>query len=78
MAQVGELKDDYETKEYPSMIVQDNFSKACAPRDTGKPERGYGSVLPRHELDHDKMHLKTTYWKAYQYPYYWTPIEVGH
>lgn len=34
-------------------------------RDTGKPQSGYGSVLPHHNEEHNKYHLETTYGTDY-------------
>ena len=81
MCQVHELKEDYQLRDtHKAMVAYDNFDLATANRDTGKPERGYGSVLPRHQLQHDKRHLNTTHKVDYQYPFEWTPKpeEVGY
>ena len=56
-----------------AMVTYDNFDHATMNRETGKPERGYGSVLPRHTLQHDKRHLSTTHSVDYQYPFDWSP-----
>lgn len=80
MCQVHELKDDFQQREtHNTMVAYDNFDSATVNRETGKPERGYGSVLPRHKLPHGTRHLNTTHRVDYQYPFDWTPknTEVG-
>jgi hypothetical protein len=37
-------------------------------RDLGTPQRGFGSVLPRHNPEYNKMHLETTHKADYQPP----------
>jgi len=44
-------------------------------RDTGKPEKGYGSVLPHHHPDHDAFRSKTTYNHDYCAPYPYEAVE---
>lgn len=80
MCQVHELKEAFQLREtHKSMVGYDNFDLATTNRETGKPERGYGSVLPRHKLQHDKRHLDTTHRIDYQYPFDWSPKqEVGN
>ena len=74
MCQVHELKDDYQPRDtHKPMVAYDNFENATADRETGKPERGYGSVLPRYQLQFGKRHLDTTHRVDYQYPFDWTP-----
>ena len=74
MCQVHELKEDYQPREtHKAMVAYDNFEHATANRETGKPERGYGSVLPRYQLQVGKRHLNTTHRVDYQYPFDWTP-----
>ena len=74
MCQVHELKEDYQLREtHKPMVAYDNFNHATASRETGKPERGYGSVLPRYQLQYGKRHLDTTHRVDYQYPFDWTP-----
>jgi len=47
------LKKDFETTDiHKAMVVFDNFEQASVARETGKPERGHGSVLPRHRPEH--------------------------
>lgn len=74
MCQVHELKEDYQLREtHKPMVAYDNFDHATANRETGKPERGYGSVLPRYQLQFGKRHLNTTHRVDFQYPFDWTP-----
>ncbi|XP_030048240.1 cilia- and flagella-associated protein 95 [Microcaecilia unicolor] len=68
------LKKDYEEKEIHKPLVNiDNFHTAVFKRDTGRPERGYGAVLPRHPSDHMKMFLETTYNSHFVAPYPYIP-----
>lgn len=74
MYQVHKLKEDFQQRDiHKAMVAYDNFDHATVNRETGKPERGYGSVLPRHTLQHDKRHLSTTHRVDYQYPFDWSP-----
>ena len=74
MHQIHDLKEDYQLQETRKpMVDYDNFERATGHRETGKPERGYGSVLPRHQLHFGKRHLDTTHRTGYQYPFDWTP-----
>jgi hypothetical protein len=71
--EVEDLKPDHETQEiYKSMVTYDNFHQFPLDRDTGRPERGYGSVLPRHPPDHRKWYMVTTQSVDYKYPFKWT------
>ncbi len=73
MDEVGKLKEDYRTRDiHKAMISEGNFSLCSVQRETGKPERGYGSVLPRHELEHRMQHFQTTHQLDFQYPFEWT------
>lgn len=45
-------------------------------RDTGRPEKGHGSVLPHHHPDHDRFRASTTYNHDYQLPYPYSPNQV--
>ena len=45
-------------------------------RDTGRPKRGYGAVLPRHNPDYNKAHYETTHLADYKAPFEFTPAEV--
>ena len=74
MKQVGELTDDHKTREvHKTLVTYDNFVSTNFDRDTGKPERGYGSVLPRHSPSYRKMNLITSHMTDYQYRLEWTP-----
>ncbi|XP_029468592.1 protein C9orf135 homolog isoform X2 [Rhinatrema bivittatum] len=67
------LKKDYEEREIRKSLVNvDNFHTVDK-RDTRRPERGYGAVLPHHPLDHKKMFLETTYNSEFVAPYRYTP-----
>lgn len=78
LEEVGKLKPDHETQEiYKSMVTYDNFSKFSLDRDTGRPARDYGSVLPHHPLDHRKAIMITTHSVDFQYPYEWTPKKLA-
>jgi hypothetical protein len=69
-----ELKEVYKEKETNKpMIVYDNFSTSTATRETDAPALGYGSILPRHNPDHDKRYLHTTNGLDYKYRLPWTP-----
>ena len=53
MSEVHKLKKDFETRDtHQTMVAYDNFDQASVRRETGKPERGYGSVLPTHRPEH--------------------------
>jgi hypothetical protein len=72
-----ELKEVYKEKETNKpMIVYDNFSTSTATRETDAPALGYGSILPRHNPDHDKRYLHTTNGLDYKYRLPWTPKQV--
>lgn len=74
MSEVGRLKEDYRTRDaHKQMLTYENFFKIPFERETGRPERGYGSVLPRHPDDYRKMHLITSHSVDYQYRFEWTP-----
>ena len=76
MSEAHKLKSDFETRHtHKSMVSGSNFSESTKDRETGKPERGYGSVLPRHKLEHGTRHLNTTHRIDYQYPFEWSPKE---
>ncbi|XP_040212705.1 protein C9orf135 homolog [Rana temporaria] len=65
-----QLKDEYQVKEVPKkMINEDNIGILDIKRSTGCPEKGFGAVLPRHNKDHMKIHLDTTYATDYVAPY---------
>ena len=54
--------------------LRDSFSLHCfifVPfiyRETGAPKQGYGSVLPRHNPDHNKHYLESTHRSDYTPP----------
>jgi len=66
------LKKDFEekTSRHP-MVDLVSFSETTKPRNTGLPEQGFGSVLPRHPANHNKRYFNTTYGIDYKdiYPY---------
>jgi len=75
MSEVGRLQDDYKTREaHKKLVTYDTFFNVQYERDTGRPERGYGCVLPRHPPNYRKPYMVTTYEVAYKYPFDWTPI----
>ncbi len=74
MSEVERLKSDFESRDiHKRMVSEANFCEATQDRQTGKPDRGYGSVLPRHQLEHGARHLTTTHKIDYQYPFQWSP-----
>lgn len=74
MDEAVRLKEDHKTREtLQTIVTYDNFVTIPFERDTGRPERGYGSVLPRHAPSYRKMHLVTNHMEDYQYPFEWTP-----
>jgi len=74
MSEVEKLKDDFKERQiHKTMVSEGNFTSATEERETGKPKRGYGSVLPRHTLEQGTRHLNTTHRIDYQYPLEWSP-----
>lgn len=74
MKQSVELKKDFETRETRhQMVSMSTFGNVNFKRDTGAPERGFGSVLPQHPPDHNKWYLDTTYEVDYKAPYPYKP-----
>ena len=74
MQEAIKLKSEFQPKETRvPMINKDNFDRANLNRDTGCPDRGYGSVLPRHSVNHNKRYLDTTQRVDFQPPYPYTP-----
>ena len=72
--EVQRLEPDYRTQEiHKRQLTYDNFADFPFDRDTGRPECGYGSVLPRHPTDHKRAYMVTTHSIDYKYPYEWTP-----
>lgn len=69
-----ELKDTYRVQDvHKTLMNYDNFIEVpFQQRDTKRPERGYGSVLPRHPQDYRKCSWNTTTNLAFQYPFEWT------
>ncbi|XP_072170244.1 cilia- and flagella-associated protein 95-like [Diadema setosum] len=69
------LKKDFEEQEpRKPMVDVATISHINLERDTGKPKTGFGSVLPRHNPEHDKRHLETTNRADYKPPYPYTPV----
>ena len=76
--EVGRLEPDYRTQEvHKTILTYDNFLDIPFERDTGRPEKGYGSVLPRHPPDHRKSYMVTTHSVDYKYPFEWTPKDFS-
>lgn len=70
MEQAVKLKSDFETRDTRRQMVDINtFNSVSFKRDTGAPDRGFGSVLPRHPQNHGKRYLDTTYRVDYDSPY---------
>ncbi|OCT97866.1 protein C9orf135 [Xenopus laevis] len=70
-----QLKKDYEARDVPKSMVNENTIDAVdVYRQTGSYERG--SVLPRHDKDHGKIHLETTYHNDYSFPF--QPTMIPH
>uniref|UniRef100_A0A803K5R1 Uncharacterized protein n=1 Tax=Xenopus tropicalis TaxID=8364 RepID=A0A803K5R1_XENTR len=67
-----QLKKDYEARDVPKSMVNENTIDVVANRQTDHSQRGY--VLPQHDKDHGKMHLKTTYYIDYSFPFQPTTI----
>ncbi|XP_067928714.1 cilia- and flagella-associated protein 95-like isoform X2 [Watersipora subatra] len=71
------LADDWSEKEYrKGMVNTGTFHHLSLDnRDTGKPEKGFGSTLPHHHSDHDRFRGRTTYIHDFQVPYPYVPAE---
>jgi len=72
------LKPMYEDRDcHRSMIQAETLTKANEglDRESGDPKDGYGSVLPRHNKDHKKLHLDTTYTADFYPPF---PMTCQH
>nr|XP_002130464.1 protein C9orf135-like [Ciona intestinalis] len=69
------LKDDFtEQVTRKNMIDVGSFANADISRNIpSAPNSGFGSVLPRHHPDHDKLHLETTHRADFTAPYPFTP-----
>ena len=53
MSEVHKLKTDFHTRDtVQTMVTYDNFHHCTVKRETGRPEKGYGSVLPTHRPEH--------------------------
>ena len=53
MNEVHKLKKDVQTRDtVHTMVTYDNFHHCTVKRETGRPEKGYGSVLPTHRPEH--------------------------
>ncbi|XP_013398605.1 protein C9orf135 [Lingula anatina] len=72
-AQVSLKKDFQEQATSKPMVNLETFAHTNLDRDTGHPQRGFGSVLPRHHPEYNKHHLETTYGADYFPPYTYTP-----
>lgn len=72
-AQVSLKKDFTEREISKPMVNIHTFAHANLDRDTGKPQRGCGAVLPRHHPEYNKHHLETTHGADYVPPYPYTP-----
>ena len=50
------LQEEFKTRSiHKAVITADNFDSAMSERNTGHPQRGYGSILPHHSSDHRAM-----------------------
>ncbi|KAJ8380755.1 hypothetical protein SKAU_G00015330 [Synaphobranchus kaupii] len=52
-----------------SMLRADLFHSVVLDRETNKQKASHNAVLPRHQLGHDQIDLKTTYVQNYLPPY---------
>ncbi|XP_048763257.1 cilia- and flagella-associated protein 95-like [Ostrea edulis] len=68
-AEQTNLKKDFE-EQIPRkpMMTMNTVEHSHIDRDLGTPQRGFGSVLPRHNPEYNKMHLETTNKADYQPP----------
>ncbi|XP_057305932.1 cilia- and flagella-associated protein 95-like isoform X1 [Hydractinia symbiolongicarpus] len=74
------LRKDFEEKvSRHAMIDHSTFHHTTKHRNTGTPERGFGSILPRHPTNHNTRYLDTTYEVDYRntYPYEPSPVIVN-
>ncbi|XP_041359032.1 protein C9orf135-like isoform X2 [Gigantopelta aegis] len=70
------LKRYYEEQDVRKPILDaDTVKHAVIDRDIGTPKKGYGSILPHHHPDHNKMYLETTHRTDFKPPYPYTPKE---
>ncbi|ESO94907.1 hypothetical protein LOTGIDRAFT_144812 [Lottia gigantea] len=65
-----------EKKTTKPMITVENVSNLKIDRDIGSPNKGYGSVLPRHDPDHNKYYLESTHRADFTPPYPYQPSQV--
>ena len=73
------LRKDFEEKTLQRPMVDiKTIHETSKPRETGAPAHGFGSILPRHHVDHNKRYLGTTYGIDYKdiYPYKEKKIEA--
>ncbi|CAH1774853.1 unnamed protein product [Owenia fusiformis] len=70
------LKKDFQEQEtrHP-MINPSTFAHSDLDRETGAPDTGFGSILPRHHAEHNKRHLQTTNKADFKPPFPYTPAE---
>ncbi|XP_066472961.1 cilia- and flagella-associated protein 95 [Tiliqua scincoides] len=73
MAQPYRLKEYKELEIRKPLLDEDTFIAAVIGRETGRPETGFGAVLPSHSPDHFTMFLDTTYRIDYVPPYDYDP-----
>lgn len=62
------------------ILSKSNICLCICYRDLGTPQRGFGSVLPRHNPDYNKFHLESTHRADFTPPDpEYTPVPVsGH
>ncbi|EDO38748.1 predicted protein [Nematostella vectensis] len=77
MEQAVKLKSDFQTRDTRrQMVDMSSYYNTNFNRDTGAPDRGFGSVLPRHPPNHDKRYLDTTYKVDYTSPHHYEPAKT--
>ena len=71
------LKDDWRERCPKKSMIDDQSRVEGLPleRETGRPESGSFSVLPRHDPDHNKFYSETTTNTHYKAPFPYTPAE---
>ncbi|XP_046584545.1 LOW QUALITY PROTEIN: protein C9orf135-like [Haliotis rubra] len=73
-AQQINLRKNFEERETRKpMITMETLEHAHIDRDTGAPKEGFGSVLPLHDPDHNKMYMETTHKADFGAPYPYEP-----
>ncbi|VDI61035.1 Hypothetical predicted protein [Mytilus galloprovincialis] len=56
------LRDDFEEQETKkAMVTMKTIANTDLDRETETPQKGFGSVLPRHNPDYNKFHLESTH-----------------